>query len=105
MKIFLYSRNLHLNEVTEFDIANHDSEEKYADFSEHTLNGYTKVSLVLSSSVGDHTGVLPLMGQHGVLYEEEVATLLNAGMDVSSQQLKTKKIHEIWSRDCLFCLN
>lgn len=57
--------------------------------TEHTLNGDTKVSLVLSRRVGDHTGVLPFMGQHGILYEEQVATLLNASMEVSSQQLKT----------------
>ncbi len=77
----------------EHHIPNH--EEKYTDLSKHTLNGDTKVSLVLSCRVGDHTGVLPLMGQHGVLYEEGVATLLNAGMEVSSQQLNTKNIHQM----------
>lgn len=63
--------------------------------SVHTLNGDTKVSLVLSCRVGDHTGVLAFMGQHGVLNGEGVATLLNASMDVSSQQLKTKRMHEM----------
>ena len=53
-----------------------------------------KVSLVLSCRVGDHTGVLPFMGQHGVLYVEEVATFLDAGMEVSSQNLKGKKINK-----------
>lgn len=49
-------------------------------FIEQTLNGDTKVPLVLSSRVDDHTGILPLMRQHSVLYDEKVATLLNAGM-------------------------
>lgn len=55
------------------------------------MNRDMKVSLVLSCRVGDHTGVLPFMGQHGVLYVEEVATFLDAGMEVSSQNLKGKK--------------
>lgn len=63
----------------------------YTDLAQHTLDGDMKVSLVLSCRVGDHTGVLPLMGQHGVLYEEGVAPHLNAGMEVSSQRLKTKE--------------
>lgn len=49
-----------------------------------------KVSLVLPCRVSDHTGVLSFMGQHGVLYVEEVATFLNASMEVSGQQLKDK---------------
>lgn len=71
------------------------NDDKCTDFSKHTLNCDTKVSLVLSSRVGDHTGVLPLMGQHCILYGEEVAILLNASMNVSSQQLKTKEIRQI----------
>lgn len=71
------------------------------DLTKHTLNGDVKVSLVLSCRVGDHTGVLPLMGQHGVLYVEEIATLLNAGMHVSSQQLKTERIHQV-KYNCFF---
>lgn len=47
-----------------------------------------EVSLVLSCRVGDHTGVLSLVGQHGILYVEEVATLLNASMQGSTKQLK-----------------
>lgn len=74
--------------------SNHDTKEKYTDLIKHTLNGDTKISLVLSCRVGDHTGVLALMGKHGILYEEVVATLLNASIEVSSQQLKTKKIHK-----------
>jgi len=53
-----------------------------------------EVSLVLSSRVGDHAGVVALMRQHGVLHVEDEAALLNASMEVSSQQLKTKKIHQ-----------
>ena len=62
--------------------------------TEHTLNGDMKVSLVLPCRVGDHTGVLALMGQQGVVYVEEMAALLDASMDVSIQQLKTNKIHQ-----------
>lgn len=69
-------------------------------FTQHTLNGDMKVSLVLSCRVGDHTGVLALMRQHGVLYVEDEATLLKAGMDVPSQQLKTKgntvSLYQMW---------
>lgn len=53
-----------------------------------TLNSDMKVSLVLSSRVGDHAGVLPLVGHHGVLYVEGVTAFLNAGMEVSCQQLE-----------------
>lgn len=38
------------------------------------------------------------MGQHGILYVKEVATLFNASMDVSSQQLKHKENTQLmWS--------
>lgn len=72
-----------------------DTENNFTDSAEHTLNGDMKVSLVLSCRVGHHTGVLPLMGQHGVVYVQEIAALLNASMEVSSQQLKTEKIHQM----------
>lgn len=65
---------------------------KYTDETKHTLNDDVEVSLVLSCRVGDHTRVLPLMGQHGILNVKDGATLLNADMDVSTQQLKTKRI-------------
>lgn len=61
----------------------------YIDLTKHTLNGDTEVSLVLSRRVGDHAGVLPLMGQHGIVNIEDMATLLNASMKGSSQQLQT----------------
>ena len=82
--------------MAKYNIPKYDTEDKYKDITEHTLNGDMKVSLVLSCGVGDHAGVLPLVGHHGVLYVEVVATLLNASMGVSSQQLKTKKIHHIF---------
>lgn len=50
-----------------------------------------KVSLIFSCRVGDYAGVLALVGKHGILYVKEMAALLNAGMRVSSQQLKTMK--------------
>lgn len=58
---------------------------------QHTLNSNSKVSLIFSRRVGDHTGVLSLMGHHGIFNEEVGASFLNASMDVSCQQLKTKK--------------
>lgn len=61
----------------------------YTDLTKHTLNGDTEVSLVLSCRVGDHAGVLPLVGQHGIVNIEDMATLLNASMKGSSQQLQT----------------
>lgn len=59
-----------------------------------TLNSNSKVFLIFSSRVRDHTGVLSLMGHHGILNEEVGGTLLNASMVVSSQQLKIKKVHQ-----------
>lgn len=58
---------------------------------QHTLNSNSKVSLIFSSRVGDHTGVLSLMGHGGIFNEEVGASFLNASMDVSCQQLKTKR--------------
>lgn len=55
----------------------------------HTLNSEVKVSLILSSRVGHHTSVLSFMGKHGILYVEEVTTLLNASLVAPSQQLDT----------------
>lgn len=59
-----------------------------------TLNSNSKVLLIFSSRVCDHAGVLALMGHHGILNEEVRATLLNASVAVSSQQLKIKKVHQ-----------
>lgn len=53
--------------ATESDV--HISEEDFgrcADFSKRTLNCDAKIPLVFSGRVGDHTGVLAFMEQHGV---------------------------------------
>lgn len=65
------------------------SEERCADFSKRTLNCDAKIPLVFPSRVGDHTGVLAFMEQHGVFYDEAVAKLLNASMDAPRQQLQS----------------
>lgn len=52
-----------------------------------------EISLVLSCRVSDHTGVLALVGQHGILYVEDVATLLKASVQGSTKQLKKQYIH------------
>lgn len=56
----------------------------------HTLNGDMEVSLVLSCSVGDHTGVLSLMGEYGIVYVKKLTTLTNTSVGVPSQQLETE---------------
>lgn len=68
------------------------SEERCADFSKRTLNCDAKIPLVFSSRVGDHTGVLAFVEQHGVFYDEAVAELLNASMDAPSQQLQSTNV-------------
>ena len=52
-----------------------------------------EVSLVLSCSVGDHAGVLSLMGEHGIVYVKKVTTLTDTSVGVPSQQLETAKIN------------
>lgn len=49
-----------------------------------------EVSLVLSSRVGDYTGVLPLMGQHGIFYVKKGTFFLNPSMNISNEQLKKR---------------
>lgn len=47
-----------------------------------TLNNEMEVSIVLSSSVGNHTCVLAFMGKHGILDVEHVPIHSKAGMCV-----------------------
>lgn len=56
-----------------------------------TLNGDVEVPLVFSRRVGDHAGVLALVGQQGALYVEDMSALLKASVDGSSQQLRTEE--------------
>lgn len=71
------------------------SEKQYAELGKHTLNYDTEISLVFSSRVCDHTGVLSFMEQHGVFDDEAVAKLLNASMDASSQGLQSQKSRHV----------
>lgn len=56
-----------------------------------TLNGDVEVPLVFSRRVGDHAGVLALVGQQGALYVEDMSALLKTSVDGSSQQLRTEE--------------
>lgn len=73
--------------IPETDFNIQISRKQQEEFSKHTLNCDTEISLVLSRRVGDHTSVLSFMGQRGVFYDEAVAKLLNASMDAPSQRL------------------